>query len=65
MCKPWAGSCSSLGLEKYIICCSSLFHVPDFSLIKGGLVKKILETKKDYESSPSAIKSKDQVHFEY
>ncbi|XP_053483321.1 TRAF3-interacting protein 1 isoform X2 [Ictalurus furcatus] len=26
----------------------------------GGLVKKILETKKDYESSPSALKSKDQ-----
>ncbi|KAI5107347.1 TRAF3-interacting protein 1, partial [Silurus meridionalis] len=26
----------------------------------GGLVRKILETKKDYESSPSAIKSKDQ-----
>ncbi|XP_047670996.1 TRAF3-interacting protein 1 isoform X5 [Tachysurus fulvidraco] len=26
----------------------------------GGLVKKILETKKDYESSPSAPKSKDQ-----
>ncbi|XP_060786265.1 TRAF3-interacting protein 1 isoform X2 [Neoarius graeffei] len=26
----------------------------------GGLVKKILETKKDYESSPSALKSKEQ-----
>lgn len=26
----------------------------------GGLVKKILETKKDYESSPSALKSKGQ-----
>ncbi|KAF5898072.1 TRAF3-interacting protein 1 isoform X2, partial [Clarias magur] len=26
----------------------------------GGLVKKILETKKDYESSPSTLKSKDQ-----
>ncbi|KAM9851296.1 TRAF3-interacting protein 1 [Aulostomus maculatus] len=26
----------------------------------GGLVKKILETKKDYESSQSSIKSKDQ-----
>ncbi|CAJ1078811.1 TRAF3-interacting protein 1 isoform X1 [Xyrichtys novacula] len=26
----------------------------------GGLVKKILETKKDYESSPSSPKSKDQ-----
>lgn len=26
----------------------------------GGLVKKILETKKDYESSPSALMSKDQ-----
>lgn len=38
-----------------------LFHVPAFSLIQGGLVKKILETKKDYESSSSALKSKDQV----
>ncbi|XP_062862062.1 TRAF3-interacting protein 1 isoform X2 [Trichomycterus rosablanca] len=26
----------------------------------GGLVKKILDTKKDYESSPSASRSKDQ-----
>ncbi|XP_036425319.1 TRAF3-interacting protein 1 isoform X5 [Colossoma macropomum] len=26
----------------------------------GGLVKKILETKKDFESSPSSLKSKDQ-----
>ncbi|TSK92920.1 TRAF3-interacting protein 1 [Bagarius yarrelli] len=26
----------------------------------GGLVKKILETKKDYESSPSALMAKDQ-----
>lgn len=37
------------------------FSFTDFSLIKGGLVKKILETKKDYESSPSAPKSRDQV----
>ncbi|XP_059199647.1 TRAF3-interacting protein 1 isoform X2 [Centropristis striata] len=27
----------------------------------GGLVKKILETKKDYESTPSSPKSKEQV----
>ncbi|XP_061548386.1 TRAF3-interacting protein 1-like isoform X2 [Phycodurus eques] len=27
----------------------------------GGLVKKILETKKDYESSPSSIKSKEKL----
>ncbi|XP_035995494.1 TRAF3-interacting protein 1 isoform X2 [Fundulus heteroclitus] len=26
----------------------------------GGLVKKILETKKDYESTPSSLKSKEQ-----
>ncbi|XP_015240223.1 PREDICTED: TRAF3-interacting protein 1 isoform X1 [Cyprinodon variegatus] len=26
----------------------------------GGLVKKILETKKDYEASPSSLKSKEQ-----
>lgn len=31
------------------------------SLTLGGLVKKILETKKDYESSPSSPKSKEQV----
>jgi len=31
-----------------------------FHLFIGGLVKKILETKKDYESSPST-KSKEQV----
>uniref|UniRef100_A0A3B4YD06 TRAF3-interacting protein 1 n=1 Tax=Seriola lalandi dorsalis TaxID=1841481 RepID=A0A3B4YD06_SERLL len=30
------------------------------SLTLGGLVKKILETKKDYELSPSSSKSKDQ-----
>ncbi|XP_017547094.2 TRAF3-interacting protein 1 isoform X2 [Pygocentrus nattereri] len=28
----------------------------------GGLVKKILKTKKDFESSPSSVKSKDQDH---
>lgn len=31
------------------------------SLSVGGLVKKILETKKDYELSPSSPKSKEQV----
>lgn len=31
------------------------------SLTEGGLVKKILETKKDYELSPSSPKSKEQV----
>ncbi|XP_077392291.1 TRAF3-interacting protein 1 isoform X2 [Festucalex cinctus] len=30
----------------------------------GGLVKKILETKKDYEASPSSIKSKEPVSEE-
>ena len=32
-----------------------------FSVTAGGLVKKILETKKDYELTPSSPKSKDQV----
>lgn len=48
---------------------SSFFEETDVSLLLslflspsvGGLVKKILETKKDYESSPSSPKSKEQV----
>lgn len=37
-------------------------HLPlTVSLRAGSLVKKILETKKDYELSPSSPKSKEQV----
>lgn len=42
--------------QKHIFNLLSLF----FSSV-GGLVRKILETKKDYESSPSTPKSKEQV----
>lgn len=38
-----------------------LFFPVIVSLTEGGLVKKILETKKDYELSPSSPKSKEQV----
>uniref|UniRef100_A0A4W6G8S3 TRAF3-interacting protein 1 n=1 Tax=Lates calcarifer TaxID=8187 RepID=A0A4W6G8S3_LATCA len=33
---------------------------PEMEVVSGGLVKKILETKKDYELSPSSPKSKEQ-----
>lgn len=41
----------------------SCYHTPNDKSVfmAGGLVKKILETKKDYESSKSVTKHKDQV----
>lgn len=51
-------------VEGYPLTWTTLRMVNLFSS-PGGLVKKILETKKDFETSPSSPKSKDQVKCQW